>query len=107
MSNAAIRHLSPLDIKDALAKGVITLVDVREDHEWAKARIDGAHHAPLSRLGALAAGLPADKPVVFHCLAGGRSAQAVALCQSMGLGVDSHMAGGLTAWMAHGLPVSR
>jgi rhodanese-related sulfurtransferase len=102
-----LRNLSPRDIRAALSSGTITLVDVREEHEWMQARIEGAMHAPLSRLAALAPGLPQGRPIVMHCLAGGRSAQAVALCQSMGLAVDAHMAGGLQAWAADGLPIIR
>jgi rhodanese-related sulfurtransferase len=102
-----LRNLTPRDIRAALSCDAITLVDVREEHEWAQARIDGALHAPLSRLAALALGLPQGRPIVMHCLAGGRSAQAVALCQSLGLAIDAHMAGGLQAWAADGLPVIR
>jgi rhodanese-related sulfurtransferase len=102
-----LRNLSPAEIAAALRAGAITLVDVREDNEWAQARIEGAVHAPLSRLDMLAAGLPTAKPVEMHCLAGGRSAKAVALCQAMGLPVDAHMAGGLQAWAANGLPIIR
>ncbi|EYD76683.1 hypothetical protein Rumeso_01641 [Rubellimicrobium mesophilum DSM 19309] len=104
---AVIRTMTPNEVRDLLAHGAITLVDVREDEEWARERIPGALHHPLSRLHATAASLPEQTPVVFHCLAGRRSAQAVALCRSLGLGHDTHMAGGLSAWKAQGLPVSR
>ena len=106
-SRAAAKTMTPPEVHDLLAKGAITLVDVREDGEWAQERIAGAIHRPLSRLRELAASLPEGKPVVFHCLAGSRSAQAVALCRSMGLPHDTHMGGGLSAWKAHGLPLTR
>jgi len=89
----------------ALAEaGRIALVDVREPAEWAVERIAGAIHAPLSDLADGAGRLPVDRPVVFYCLAGGRSARAVALCRWMGFPFDRMVAGGLSAWKAAGLP---
>jgi rhodanese-related sulfurtransferase len=45
--------------------------------------------------------------VVFHCLAGGRSARAIDLCRNLGLSVDTHMAPGMSGWVAAGFPVVR
>jgi rhodanese-related sulfurtransferase len=36
-----------------------------------------------------------------------RSGKAVDLCRSLGLAHDTHMGGGIGAWMAHGFAVSR
>jgi rhodanese-related sulfurtransferase len=106
-SRSAVRTLTPAEVRDLLAKDAITLVDVREDNEWAQGHIAGAIHRPLSRLRETAPALPQGKPVVFHCAVGGRSAQAVALCQSLGLPHDTHMAGGLSGWTAQDLPLTR
>ncbi|HUG62041.1 MAG TPA: rhodanese-like domain-containing protein [Methylomirabilota bacterium] len=103
----AAKTVSPAEAADLLRSGAVHLVDVREDGEWAQARIAGAIHAPLSRLDRLAATLPTDKPVVFYCLSGARSGQAVVLCRSLGLDHDTHIAGGISAWRAAGLPVAR
>ncbi|ODN70891.1 rhodanese-like domain-containing protein [Methylobrevis pamukkalensis] len=102
-----MKTLSPEEVFALHERGEIHLVDVREDNEWAQARIPGAIHAPLSRLVDLAPELPDDKPVVFHCLAGGRSAKAVGLAAALGLPHDSHMDGGLGAWHQAGFPVDR
>lgn len=101
------KTVTPAEAGDLAAAGAITLVDVREDGEWAQGRIPGALHRPLSRLEALAAAIPADRPVVFYCLSGARSGQAVALCRAMGLPHDTHVSGGLSAWRAQGLPLAR
>lgn len=106
-SRPTVKTLTPVEVRDLLAKGAITLVDVREDNEWSQERIAGAIHRPLSRLRETAQALPQGKPVVFHCVVGGRSGQAVALCQSLGLPHDTHMAGGLSGWKAQGLPLTR
>jgi rhodanese-related sulfurtransferase len=97
--------LTPPEAWDLAERGEILLVDVREDHEWAAGHVPGAFHAPLSGLSESAATIPTDKRVVFYCLAGGRSAKAVALCRSLGLPFDSHVGGGIGAWRAHDLPI--
>lgn len=102
-----VKTLTPAEAHDLAAAGSVRLVDVREANEWADARIAGAVHAPLSRLADEAAGLPTDKPVVFYCAGGVRSAKAVALCQELGLPHDTHVGGGIAAWSRDGLPVER
>lgn len=104
---ASARTLSPPEVRDLMTRGAIHLVDVREASEWAAGRIPGAIHAPLSDLQTSAARLPKDRPVVFYCLSGGRSATAISLCKRLGLDHDTHMAGGISTWQAHGLPVER
>ena len=106
-SRSTVKSMNPGEVRDLVAGGAITLVDVREDGEWAQGRIPGAIHRPLSRLREQAPSLPGGKPVVFYCAAGSRSAQAVALCRSLGLGHDTHLGGGISAWKAQGLPMSR
>lgn len=103
--SAPIKTLSPQEAHRLASDGEVLLVDVREAHEWAQGHAPGAFHAPLSTLPTTATAIPRDKPVVFYCLAGGRSAKAVELCGKLGLPHDSHMAGGIGAWRAHGLPV--
>jgi rhodanese-related sulfurtransferase len=103
----ALQTLSATEARDLADRGAITLVDVREPNEWEAGRIPGAVHAPLSRLGDAAATLPSDKPVVFYCRSGVRSAQAITIVQRLGLPHDTHMAGGIVAWQAAGLPVTR
>ncbi|MDP3711306.1 MAG: rhodanese-like domain-containing protein [Mycobacteriales bacterium] len=89
---------------DAAAAGLVLLVDVREDEEWAAGRAPGAIHARLSSL--RADDVPGDRPVVAVCRSGNRSGKAAAQLAQAGLRV-SNMAGGMTAWAAAGLPVVR
>ena len=100
-------EMSANDVAVALEAGSITLIDVREDHEYAAEHIAGALHLPLSRFDLAA--LPDDpaRPVVFHCHIGGRSARAVTYCAQQGLPIDSHLSGGIDAWKAAGLPTVR
>jgi phage shock protein E len=102
------RHTkTPAEVKDLHDRDQITLVDVREAGEWADVRIGGALNIPLSQFRDLASTIPDGKPVVFYCVSGGRSGQAVALCRTLGLAHVTHMAGGIAAWRADGLPLTR
>jgi rhodanese-related sulfurtransferase len=102
--SAALRDFSPHELRDALAQGGVTLVDVREPNEFASARIAGAINLPLSRFNP--AELPAGE-VILHCGVGRRSASAAGVAAKAGRPVTGHLAGGLNAWMSAGLPVVR
>ncbi|MGB4864687.1 MAG: rhodanese-like domain-containing protein [Hyphomicrobium sp.] len=102
---AKAQTISPAEASERLKRGEIHLIDVREANEWAQMHIPGAIHMPLSNFPALVDQLPAGKPVVFHCLSGKRSARALEICQEHGKPHDTHIAGGITAWRAAGLPV--
>lgn len=80
------------------------LIDVREDDEWARARIPGATHIPVSRFMDHVAEIPKEGPVLVHCAVGGRSAQVTGwLCQN---GYDAYnVAGGIQSWAAEGFPI--
>ncbi len=106
-SQFTIKNLTPAEVSEGLGRGEIVLIDVRETDEHNAERIKGAVSVPLSRLET--AKLPdADgKRIVMHCVGGVRSAKAVALCRKRGLSVDHHLAGGIAAWKAHGLPTIR
>lgn len=94
--------MKPEELKGRL--GEVQLVDVREPYEWDAGRIEGATHIEFAELPARAAELEKDKPVVFYCRVGGRSA--VALEAFAGAGYDAdHLDGGIVAWDEAGLPV--
>ena len=58
------------------APGTVHLIDVREPQEFASGTFMGATNMPISTLEKNIAQLPADKPIVFFCGAGGRSGEA-------------------------------
>jgi rhodanese-related sulfurtransferase len=100
---AQVRDLTPEEVHAALLREEILLVDVREPQEHAAERIEGSLLAPLSRFDP--SSLPVgDKQVVLYCAVGRRSATAVAACAGAGVPVTMHLAGGLRAWTAAGLP---
>ena len=89
---------------DALEKGEIILIDVREASEYHEARIPGALLLPLSTFEPAALPIGQGRKVVLHCKSGGRSARAIEACQALGLDVDAHIGGGITEWVEVGLP---
>jgi rhodanese-related sulfurtransferase len=101
-----LRELSPAEIHELMRKRSIVLVDVREQQEHAVERIDGALLFPLSSFDPSALPSPEGREVVFHCGSGKRSAMAVAQCLKRGFIHTAHMAGGIQAWKAAGLPTA-
>lgn len=102
-----IINLEPAEVAKLAADGTILVIDVREPNEYAQAHIKGAVLVPLSQFDPHALPDAGGKRIVFHCGIGGRSAKAVAACQAAGVAIDSHMKGGIQAWIAAGLPVER
>jgi rhodanese-related sulfurtransferase len=77
------------------------LVDVREQGEFEISRIPGAVLIPKNEfmIGDAVESLPRDKQVVFHCKAGVRSAEVLALAKAAGLDDAVHVGGGINAWV--------
>jgi len=100
----APHEVSPKTVHDRLARHEIVLIDVREPAEFAAERIPGALLAPLSTFDPRSLPVLQDRVVVLHCGSGKRSAQALAACAAAGVPIAQHMAGGLMAWKAAGLP---
>ena len=101
----SLEELYPRQVAELLNAHEILLVDVREPDEYAAQRIAGALLFPLSTLDVLA--LPPDGPrrLVFQCGSGKRSAQAAKARLAAGAARVAHLAGGIGAWKAAGLPV--
>lgn len=75
------------------------LIDVREPHEHAISKIDGACLIPLGELPSQLADLPRDREIIVHCKSGARSAKAVKLLLENGFTRVSNVRGGIDAWM--------
>jgi sulfur-carrier protein adenylyltransferase/sulfurtransferase len=76
-----------------------TLVDVREPAEHAQSRIEGAVLIPLGTLPGRLSEIPQNRPVVVHCLSGGRSARAAEILRTHGY--EAHnLTGGIRAWLS-------
>ena len=76
------------------------LIDVREPHEHAMARIEGARLIPLGSLMEHADSLPTDCDIYVHCKMGMRSARAVEMLMARGFTRVANVTGGIDAWLA-------
>lgn len=74
------------------------LLDVREESEFAKAKIEGSKLIPLGQLPQRVGELPKDAWIVVHCHHGGRSMRAVQWLRSNGFARATNVAGGIDAW---------
>jgi rhodanese-related sulfurtransferase len=99
-----VRNLTPDEVADGLREGKMLLVDVREPNETAIERYPGAVIVPLSSFDPAQIPDPAGKEVVFACRSGKRSVTASLAAQARGYPYASHLAGGIIAWKAAGLP---
>jgi rhodanese-related sulfurtransferase len=99
-----VRDLAPDEVARGIAEGKILLVDVREPNEIAVERYPEAVYLPMSEFDPAAIPDPQGRKVVFACRSGNRSVTASLIAQSAGLPYDSHLAGGMKAWKALGLP---
>jgi len=81
----------------ALADDGAQVVDVREQYEWDEGRIAGAVHIEMERLASEANRIDRERPVIFHCRLGARSAMAAQAFRRAGYDAYS-MAGGIEQW---------
>jgi rhodanese-related sulfurtransferase len=99
-----VRDLTPEEVASGLQAGRMVLVDVREPNETAVERFPAAVLVPLSEFDPAAIPDPAGREVVFACRSGRRSVTASLAAQEQGFAYGSHLAGGILAWKAAGLP---
>lgn len=100
------------DVAPAIAAAHLTtlrLVDVREPDEFVGplGHVPGAELVPLGTLPSAAPTLEPDAPVLLICRSGARSARAATMLATLGFRHVYNLAGGMLAWEAAGLTVSR
>jgi rhodanese-related sulfurtransferase len=103
-SGHQVRDLDPQEVAEGLKEGRIVLVDVREPNETEVERFPAAVLVPLSAFDPATIPAPPGAEVVFACRSGRRSAAASLAAQEQGFDYSAHLAGGILAWKAAGLP---
>ena len=95
---------TPQQVAELMAQREIQLIDVRQPEEHDAGRIAGDRLVVLSDLPGEVDSIDRERPVVFYCRSGSRSAMATDAFR--GAGFDAHnMLGGLLDWHAAGLPL--
>ena len=106
---SAVTLVSPEDAHRLVEEGEVEVIDVRTPEEFDEGHIEGAtlidFYEPdfADRI----AELDRDREYVVYCRSGNRSGQATALMADQGFAAVNDVDGGIVAWEAEGLPVTR
>lgn len=98
------------DVKKRIdAREKLTLVDVREDNEWARGHLPGAVHLGKGVIERdIEQAIPdKDAPLVLYCGGGFRSALVADNLQKMGYTNVISMDGGWRGWTTAGYPIEK
>ena len=103
------KRASPLQLTQMINRGKTTIVDVRSSEEFAAGHLRDAKHIPLADLGARIGELDKSKnrTIVMVCQTGARSDKAARQLQAAGFEDVHSLEGGLAAWKAAGLPLTK
>ena len=103
--SAVVQDLSPSAVRDRIEAGNLRLIDIRRDDELALGMIPGAEHIPMEEFDPASVLVSDDRAIVLYCRSGRRS-RIVGEQLAVYTGEpSSHLAGGIIAWEAAGLPV--
>ena len=76
----------------------MTVVDVRDEHEWVGGHVPGALHMYVPDVPTRAHEIPHDAPVAVHCASGDRAGIAASLLEQAGLKRIIHVNGEYSEW---------
>lgn len=105
-----IEEITPDEARDKLDSGDdFILFDVREKHEWDKARIAEAEHLSKGIIEReIETSVPdQDKEIILYCGGGYRSALAADNLKKMGYRDVKSLKGGFRAWTEAGHPIEK
>lgn len=97
-------EVDPQRAAELIRDDAVQLVDVREPYEVEAGRVEGARPVELEHLASQADSIDRDRPVLFYCRLGSRSAMAAQAFRRAGYEAYT-LTGGLTAWHEQGLPI--
>ena len=104
---AQVEEVSAEALAARIARGEVVLVDVRTPEEFAEGHLAGAVNLPLDRFDPAALPRQSGRETILYCRSDRRSGIAAeAVAEALGQPVR-HLDGGIVAWQAAGLPVTR
>ena len=98
-------HIAIAAAQDWLSTHNAAIIDVREPHEYAAARLPGALPLPQADVADRIEELPRDKDLLVVCAHGVRSLRVTHFLLWYGFESVTSLDGGTTGWVAAGLPV--
>lgn len=99
------QRISPQQAKQLIDSGTVTVIDVREDWEYANGHIPSAKLVPLKKIISAAQQHVEGDNLVFVCEVGQRSAVAAEFAAALGKQNVYNLEGGTSAWRGLGYPV--
>jgi len=99
-----IDQITPDQLQQRLSTDDVTLVDVREVHEFRAGHVPGAINIPLALIPVRLHELPSDAELTIICQSGNRSMQACMWLAHQGR-ASVNVLGGTGTWIRAGLPV--
>jgi hydroxyacylglutathione hydrolase len=98
----ALSTFETVDIDDMaeriLSAQPMTVVDARDDHEWAAGHVPGAVHMYVPDVSHWAGEISREAPVAVHCATGYRAGIAASLLEQAGLNQIIHVNGPFSDW---------
>jgi len=93
-----IAEVTPRELAARIERGDdLSLIDVREPHEWDIAHLSGARLVPLGSLASELASIDGTREIVVYCRSGKRGMDAARQLAAAGFRV-SNLAGGILRW---------
>jgi rhodanese-related sulfurtransferase len=98
-------RISASEAKEMIDGGDVQVVDTRERYEYEEGHVPGAVNIPHMATLPRNAELARDKPIIFVCATGQRSAVAAEFAATLGLEDLYNVEGGTVAWIKAGYPI--
>jgi len=101
--------VTPEQAQELIAQGAL-VVDVRQPNEWIRGHIPEAELIPLDGIylfGKAIADYPKDQDMLLVCEMGQRSVVAAEIALVAGYTRVYNLAGGMSAWRARKMPITR
>jgi hydroxyacylglutathione hydrolase len=104
----SFQTITALELTEKLSRDEVTLVDVREPHEWTEdGYIEGAKLIPFAEIPQKTASILQEKPVAATCTVGNRTSIALSLLERAGYKQLINVLGGMDAWTNQKYPIKR
>ena len=101
-SGRELSSFETVDVEDlahwVLSAEPMTVLDVRDEHEWVGGHVPGAIHMYVPDVPSRADEIPHDAPVAVHCASGYRAGIAASLLEQAGLKRIIHVNGEYSDW---------
>ena len=104
---ATFERITVEELEPLVAKGAVTVIDVRASEAYLASHVAGSLHIPVGRIEGEIPYLPKGKPVVTYCTCPNEesSGEAALILQKNGIEAKA-LRGGYEAWTAKGYPTA-